>query len=202
LSAQLDVVERGVDADSLCPPSPLGAVTVVVYPRNSMRSAAMWSDTPRTNQDGWSTVTYRCTVPSARSITVALGAEGGVVEVGLLRVELQYGGVTSELLIDRADHDALGLVLGRRLGRFTIGFAPGGHLRLDLPSAPGEHSCVVRLSIAYRGIGATGVDPRLVGPSRIRTAPQRLWIALKQRLRGPARRTVDAFRSLRARVRG
>ncbi len=201
LAAQLDAVDRGADPDALCPPSPLGVATVTVFPRNSLRAASMHSDTPRTNQDGWSTITHRCTVPSARSITVEVCPDGGVVEVGLLRVEVDHDGTSTELRIDRAAHDALTVVLGRRLGSFTVGFAAGGHLRIALPATIGDGPCVVRLSIAYRGIGATGADPDLVGPSALRRVPRQAAMTAKRWLRRPARWAADSLRSLRARVR-
>ena len=201
LAAQLDAVERGADSSLLCPVSPLGVATITVFPRRSPRAAAMWSDTPRVNPDGWSTLTYRCTVPTAGAVTLQLCPDGGVVEFGLLRVELQHGDTHEELSIDHVDHDAVNSVLARRLGRSTLGFAPGGHLRVSLPAMAGDAACVVRVSVAYRGIGAEGVDPSLVGPSALRQAPRRAWMVTKEWLRGPARRVSDALRSLRTRMR-
>lgn len=201
LATQLDAIELGADADALCPPSPLGSAGITVLPRGSLRAASMWSGTPRTNQEGWSTVTHRCTVPSARAVVLQVGADGGVVELGLLRVEVDHDGAHHELRIDHADHDALTVVLGRRLGAFTVGFAAGGHLRIQLPSGVGEGPSVVRVSAAYRGIGARSADPDLVGPPAWRRVPRQWAAQAKEWLRVPARHAANALAALRARVR-
>ncbi|MFZ4718040.1 MAG: HAD family hydrolase [Ilumatobacteraceae bacterium] len=201
LATQLDAIELGADPDALCPPSALGTATVTVLPRGSLRAASMWSGTPRTNQEGWSTVTHRCTAPSARAVVLQVGAGGGVVEFGFLRIEVDQDGAHHELRIDRADHDAVTAILGRRLGVFTVGFAAGGHLRIELPSGIGDGPSVVRISAAYRGIGAGSADPSLVGPPAWRRVPRQWAARAKEWLRVPARHTANALASLRARVR-
>jgi hypothetical protein len=199
LAGQMLAVQQGASADLLCPPTPLGEALVTAFSKGSLRAVASWKDTPRTNPDGWSLVIFRCSLPSLRAFTAHVADRGGIVEFGLIQLELTTDDGVHTEVIESFDHPCVQLVLGRRLGTRTAGFAEGGHLVVSAPAGTGGTVHAARISIAYRGLLIDDVDRRLVEPSRLVAVPRRLLWRAKDALRGPAKVVLGWVAKARAR---
>ena len=193
-------VGQGASADLLCPPTPLGEALVTAFAQGSLRAVASWKDTPRTSPDGWSLIIFRCSVPSLRTFTAHVADRGGIVEFGLIQLELTSDDGVHTEVIESLDHPCVQLVLGRRLGTRTAGFAEGGHLVVTPPTGTGGGVHAARISIAYRGLLIDDVDRRLVEPSRLVAVPRRLLWRAKDALRRPVKAVLGWAATVRARL--
>lgn len=173
LAAQLDAVERGVDADRLCPPSELGESLVAVFAHGTSHAEVQRRRVPSIGPNGWMLQWAEGPLPSVRSVRVDFGDRPGFVELGFIEIILTTSDGTERIEICRVDanelvwHDAH--VVAKRL--VSVGYA--GRVVVTVPEALGGQVDAVAVKVAFRAWGTE--PPRVAVVPIVRRARSAMW---------------------------